>query len=173
MGWKRGNSPLLEIIPGIPALSSCASRVGAPLVHDHCAISLSDLLTPWPVIVRRIEAAAAADFVIGLYNPASGRRTRQIVEAQAILRRHRRGATPVALVKSAYREGEQVVLSDLDRFLDYEIGMLTTVIVGSSQSFVFEGYMVTPRGYSNKYTFDGEVLPGQQPGRSLRLAEKR
>jgi precorrin-3B C17-methyltransferase len=172
MGWKRGNSPALEIIPGIPALSSCASRVGAPLVHDHCAISLSDLLTPWPVIVRRIEAAATADFVIGLYNPASGRRTRQIVEAQTILRRHRPGATPVALVKSAYREGEQVVLSDLDRFLDYEIGMLTTVIVGSSQSFVFEGYLVTPRGYGNKYTFDGEVLPGQQPGRSLRLAEE-
>jgi precorrin-3B C17-methyltransferase len=172
MGWKRGDPPALEIIPGIPALSSCASLVGAPLVHDHCAISLSDLLTPWPVIVRRIEAAAAADFVIGLYNPASGRRTRQIVEAQAIVRRYRPGTTPVALVKSAYREGEQVVLTDLDRFLDYEIGMLTTVIVGSSQSFLFEGYLVTPRGYANKYTLDGAVLPGQQPGRSLRLAEE-
>src|SRR5207245_9223350 len=87
-------------------------------------------------------------FVVGLYNPASGRRTRQIVEAQAILRRHRGGATPVALVKSAYRDLEQVVLSDLDHFLDYEIGMLTTVLVGSSQTFVFEGYMVTPRGYT-------------------------
>ena len=172
IGWKRGDSPALEIVPGITALNSCASRVGAPLVHDHCAISLSDLLTPWPVIARRIEAAAAADFVIGLYNPASGRRTRQIVEAQAIVRKHRPGATPVALVKSAYREGEQVVLTDLDAFLNYEIGMLTTVLIGSSQTFIFEGYMVTPRGYTNKYTFDGAVLPGQQPGRSLRLAEE-
>jgi precorrin-3B C17-methyltransferase / cobalt-factor III methyltransferase len=172
IGWKRGDSPALEIVPGITALNSCASRVGAPLVHDHCAISLSDLLTPWPVIARRIEAAAAADFVIGLYNPASGRRTRQIVEAQAIVRKHRPGATPVALVKSAYREGEQVVLTDVDSFLEYEIGMLTTVLIGSSQTFLFEGYMVTPRGYTNKYTFDGAVLPGQQPGRSLRLAEE-
>ena len=167
MGWKRGDSPELRIVPGMTALNSCASLVGAPLVHDFCSISLSDLLTPWPVIARRIDAAAAADFVIGLYNPASGRRTKQIVEAQAIIRRYREGTTPVALVKSAYRSLEHVVLTDLDAFLDYEIGMLTTVIVGSSHTFVFEGYMVTPRGYTNKYTFEGTVLPGQRPGLSL------
>lgn len=167
MGWRRGDSPELRIVPGITALNSCASRVGAPLVHDSCSISLSDLLTPWPVIARRIEAAAAADFVIGLYNPASGRRTRQIVEAQRIIRAHRPGTTPVALVKSAYRELESVVLTDVDTFLEYEIGMLTTVLVGSSNTFVFEGYMVTPRGYTNKYTWDGDVRPGQTPGRSL------
>lgn len=167
IGWKRSEPPELRLIPGITALSSCASLVGAPLVHDFCAISLSDLLTPWPVIVRRIEAAASADFVIGLYNPASGRRTRQIVEAQSIIRRYRIGETPVALVKSAYRKLQQTVLSDLDHFLDYEIGMLTTVLVGSSNTYAFEGYMVTPRGYSNKYTRDGEALPGQRPGFSL------
>jgi precorrin-3B C17-methyltransferase len=167
IGWKRGEPPELRLIPGITALNSCASLVGAPLVHDFCAISLSDLLTPWPVIVRRIEAAASADFVIGLYNPASGRRTRQIVEAQSIVRRHRAGDTPVALVKSAYRKLQHAVLTDLDHFLDYEIGMLTTVLVGSSNTYAFEGYMVTPRGYSNKYTSDGEVLPGQRPGFSL------
>lgn len=167
MGWKRGDSPELRIVPGMTALNSCASLVGAPLVHDFCSISLSDLLTPWSVIERRIEAAAGADFVIGLYNPASGRRTRQIVDAQAIIRRHREGSTPVALVKSAYRHMEQVVLTDLDTFLDYEIGMLTTVIIGSSNTFMFEGYMVTPRGYTNKYRFDGAVLPGQRPGFSL------
>jgi precorrin-3B C17-methyltransferase / cobalt-factor III methyltransferase len=139
------------------------------LVHDFCTVSLSDLLTPWPVIARRIEAAASADFVVGLYNPASGRRTQQIVEAQAILRRHRDGTTPVALVKSAYRKRQHVVLSDLDNFLDYEIGMLTTVLVGSSNTFMFEGYMVTPRGYTNKYDASGEVLPGQRPGYSLVL----
>src|SRR5579864_2217080 len=167
MGWKRGDSPELRIVPGMTALNSCGSLVGAPLGHDFCAISLSDLLTPWPVIARRIEAAAAADFVIGLYNPASGRRTRQIVEAHDIIARHRPGATPVALVKSAYRKLEQKVLTDLDHFLEYEIGMLTTVLVGSSNTFVFEGYMVTPRGYTNKYTMDGAVLPGQKPAHSL------
>ena len=167
MGWKRGDSPELRLIPGMTALNSCASLVGAPLVHDSCSISLSDLLTPWPVIERRIEAAARADFVIGLYNPASGRRTRQIVDAQAIIRRHREGNTPVALVKSAYRDMEHVILTDLENFLDYEIGMLTTVIIGSSNTFMFEGYMVTPRGYTNKYSFDGAVLPGQRPGFSL------
>lgn len=171
IGWKRGESPELHIVPGITALNSCASVVGAPLVHDFCAISLSDLLTPWPVIQKRIDSAAAGDFVIGLYNPASGRRTRQIVEAQQIIRRYREGTTPVALVKSAYRTKQHAVLTDLDNFLDYEIGMLTTVLIGSSQTFMFEGYMVTPRGYTNKYTWDGKAIPGQKPGHSLRLTE--
>jgi precorrin-3B C17-methyltransferase len=172
MGWKRGDSPELRIVPGITALNSCASIVGAPLVHDFCAISLSDLLTPWPVIQKRIDSAASGDFVIGLYNPASGRRTRQIVEAQEIIRKYREGTTPVALVKSAYRTKQHAVLTDLDHFLDYEIGMLTTVLVGSSQTFVYEGYMVTPRGYTNKYTWDGKAIAGQKPGHSLRLTEE-
>ncbi|HKQ69708.1 MAG TPA: precorrin-3B C(17)-methyltransferase [Polyangiaceae bacterium] len=166
-GWRRGDAPDLRLVPGITALSACASLVGAPLGHDFCAISLSDLLTPWAVIERRIEAAAASDFVVGLYNPASGRRTQQIVRAHAILSKHRGGTTPVALVKSAYRRLENRILTDLDHCLDYEIGMLTTVIVGSSQTFVFEGHMVTPRGYANKYTWEGAALPGQTPGRTL------
>jgi len=169
MGWTRGASPELRLIPGITALNACASLVGAPLGHDFCAISLSDLLTPWPIIERRIKSAAESDFVIGLYNPASGRRTRQIVRAHELIREHRSGTTPVALVKSAYRRRETRVLTDLDHCLDYEIGMLTTVIVGSSQTFVFEGHMVTPRGYANKYTWEGAALPGQTPGRSLNL----
>jgi precorrin-3B C17-methyltransferase len=167
IGWRRGQSPELRLIPGITALNSTASLVGAPLGHDFCAISLSDLLTPWSVIARRIDAAASADFVIGLYNPASGRRQRQIVEAQEIIRRYRDGATPVALIKSAYRKLQTVELSDLDNFLEFEIGMLTTVLVGSSNTFVFEGHMITPRGYTNKYHWDGEAIPGQTPGRSL------
>ncbi|KYF92084.1 cobalt-precorrin-3B C(17)-methyltransferase [Sorangium cellulosum] len=172
IGWKRGESPELRLVPGMTALNACGSLVGAPLGHDFCAISLSDLLTPWPVIERRLEAAASADFVIGLYNPASGRRTRQIVRAQEIIRQHRAGTTPVALVKSAYRKLESAVLTDVDHFLDYEIGMLTTVLVGSTNTFVFEGYMVTPRGYTNKYTWDGEALPGQTPGRTLVLSDE-
>jgi precorrin-3B C17-methyltransferase len=167
MGWRRGDSPTLRLIPGITALNSTASLVGAPLGHDFCAISLSDLLTPWPAIARRIDAASSADFVIGLYNPASGRRQRQIVEAQRIIRQYRAGSTPVALIKSAYRRLQHAELSDLDHFLEFEIGMLTTVLVGSSNTFVFEGYMVTPRGYTNKYTWDGGAIAGQTPGRSL------
>lgn len=167
LGWKRGDAPKLQVVPGITAINSCASLVGAPLGHDFCCISLSDLLTPWAVIARRIEAAAAGDFVVGLYNPASGRRTRQIVEAQAILKKYRNAATPVALVKSGYRKKQHVVLTTLDQMLDYEIGMLTTVIVGSSNTLVFEDYMLTPRGYTNKYTWDGAALPGQRPGLSL------
>lgn len=169
IGWKRGDSPDLRIVPGMTALNACGSLVGAPLVHDFCAISLSDLLTPWPVIARRIEAAASGDFVIGLYNPASGRRTRQIVDAAEIIREHRAPETPVALVKSAYRKLQTAVVTDLAHFLDYEIGMLTTVLVGSSQTFVYEGFMVTPRGYANKYTRDGAILAGQRPGYSLVL----
>lgn len=171
LGWRRGESPELRIIPGMTALNACASLVGAPLGHDFCAISLSDLLTPWPVIERRLEAAASSDFVIGLYNPASGRRTRQIVRAQEIIAAHRAGTTPVALVKSAYRKLESTTITDVDHFLEYEIGMLTTVLVGSSNTFLFEGYMVTPRGYTNKYTWDGVALPGQTPGRTLVTAE--
>jgi len=169
MNWKRGDSPDLHIIPGITAINSCASLVGAPLVHDFCSISLSDLLTPWPVIEKRIEAAAQADFVIGLYNPKSGRRTKQIVIAQQIISRYRKLETPVALVKSAYRDIQKVVLSDLAHFLDYEVGMLTTVIIGNSHTFMFEGFMVTPRGYTHKYDWEGKVHAGQKPAYSLRL----
>jgi precorrin-3B C17-methyltransferase len=168
-GWKRDQSPELRLIPGVTAANSCASLVGAPLGHDSCLISLSDLLTPWPVIEKRIEAAAAADFVISLYNPASGRRTRQIVEARNIIGKYRDASTPVALVKSAYRIQQNIIISDLDHFLEYEIGMNTTVIVGSTNTFLFEGYMITPRGYANKYRWDGSVLEGQKKARSLNV----
>ena len=167
--WKKGDSPEINILPGISAANSCGSLVGAPLIHDACTISLSDLLTPWPVIEKRIETAAQGDFVISFYNPASGRRQRQIVEAKNIIAKYRSGKTPVALVKSAYRRKQNVVLSDLDNFLDYEIGMLTTVIVGSSQTYTYEGYMVTPRGHQNKYDIDtGGIKVGQRKTLSLR-----
>ena len=167
-GWRRGDDPELRIIPGISAINACASLVGAPLCHDSCMISLSDLLTPWDVIEKRIDAAASADFVICLYNPASGRRQRQIVRAAEIISRYRSPDTPVALVKSAYRTREKIRMSDLANFLEYEIGMLTSVLIGSSQTYMFEGYMVTPRGYANKYHRDGTVREGQVPGISLR-----
>ncbi|GGE13221.1 hypothetical protein GCM10011571_13300 [Marinithermofilum abyssi] len=156
-GWRPGEGVEVEVIPGISAIHSCASLLGSPVMHDACTISLSDHLTPWETIARRIEAAASADFVIALYNPRSGRRTRQIVETRRILLNYRSPDTPVGLVKSAYRERERVVLTTLDQMLEHEIGMLTTVIIGNSTTFVHEGLIITPRGYQRKYTLTKEV----------------
>lgn len=147
---------LVEVIPGISAINSCASLLGAPIMHDACTISLSDHLTPWEVIARRVDAAAQSDFVIAFYNPKSGRRTRQIEEARRILLQYRSPQTPVGLVKSAYRDTQSVVVTDLENMLDHEIGMLTTVIVGNTSTFVYDGKIVTPRGYHRKYTLDRE-----------------
>lgn len=171
-GWRRGAAPDVEVLPGVTALLACAARVGAPLGHDFCAISLSDLLTPWPVIARRLEAAASADFVVALYNPASSRRRAPLAEAREILLRHRASATPVAAVTSAYREGERIVVTDLERLFDAEVGMSTTVIVGSSSTCAFEGLLVTPRGYASKYGWDGAPQPGERPGAPLRGGDR-
>ncbi len=169
-GWRPGQGIEVEIVPGSTALSACASLVGAPLTHDFCSISLSDLLTPWPVIARRLEAAGHADFVVALYNPKSGRRTQQIVEAQKILLRFRDPATPVAIVKSAYRKRQSIQLVRLDQMADCEIGMLTTVLIGNSSTFIKEGLMITPRGYANKYdSLTGEARQGEKAGRSLTM----
>lgn len=152
--WSPETGIEIEVVPGVTAASSVAAIVGAPLVHDFAAISLSDLLTPLELIYRRVEAAAAADFVIAIYNPKSGRRTKQIVETQRIIAQHREPSTPVAIVKSAFRDAQSVVLTDLEHMLDYEIGMLTTIIVGNSQTYVFQGKMITPRGYQRKYALE-------------------
>ena len=169
-GWKPGCGIDVEIIPGSTALSACASLVGAPLTHDFCSISLSDLLTPWPKIAKRIDAAGRSDFVVALYNPKSGRRTQQIVEAQRILLQYRRPDTPVAIVKSAYREAQNIQMVRLDEMKDCKIGMLTTVLVGNSSTYMDEGLMITPRGYANKYeNITGETLDGEKRGRSLSM----
>ena len=169
-GWRPGTGVEVEVVPGTTALATCASLVGAPLTHDFCAISLSDLLTPWPVIARRLEAAARGDFVIALYNPRSGKRTEQILAAQRILLRHRAPETPVAIVKAAYREDQAIQLSRLDAFANCPIGMLSTVLIGNAATFIREGLMVTPRGYANKYEdLTGAAKAGEKAGRSLSL----
>ena len=145
-GWD-GQTPTIATLPGISALQSAAARVGAPLMHDFCAISLSDLLTPWPVIETRLQAAAAADFVIALYNPKSQKRTKQIAIAQAILAQHRAPDTPVAIVQSAYRPDENIVLTDVTHMLEPAIDMLTTVIIGNRSTQRYAGKLITPRGY--------------------------
>jgi precorrin-3B C17-methyltransferase len=156
-GWSRSDGVEVEVIPGISAINSTASLLGAPIMHDSCTISLSDHLTPWEQIAKRVEAAGQADFVIALYNPRSGRRTRQIVESQQILLKYRAPDTPVGIVKSAYRDREHVVITTLQNMLDHDIGMLTTVIIGNSTTMLYEGLMITPRGYQRKYTLDTDV----------------
>lgn len=158
-GWTEATGVAVEVVPGISAINSCASLLGAPVMHDACTISLSDHLTPWTVIEKRIEAAAMADFVVAFYNPKSGRRTRQIVEAQRILLKYRSPATPVGLVKSAYRDSQNIVLTTLAEMLDHDIGMLTTVVVGNSSTFFYDNKIITPRGYQRKYTLGEEVQP--------------
>jgi len=167
-GWRPGDDIEVEIVTGSTALSACASLVGAPLTHDFCSISLSDLLTPWPVIANRLTAAARADFVVALYNPKSGRRTKQIVEAQRILLQHRKPDTPVAIVKSAYRKSQSIRMVRLDEMADCDIGMLSTVLIGNSSTFLRDNLMITPRGYANKYdSLTGETREGERAGRSL------
>ena len=155
-GWKEETGVGIEVIPGISAINSCASLLGAPVMHDSCTISLSDHLTPWELIAKRVEAAAMADFVIALYNPRSGRRTRQIVETQKILLRYRSPDTPVGLVKSAYRDRQDIVITNLQDMLNHDIGMLTTVIIGNSSTFLYDDKIITPRGYQRKYTLNSE-----------------
>jgi len=145
-GWD-GKTPAVQVFPGISALQSAASRVGAPLMHDFCAISLSDLLTPWAVIEQRLMAAAQADFVVALYNPKSKTRTEQIAIAQGILLQHRSAQTPVALVRSAYRPDQAIVLTTLAEFLEHPIDMLTTVLIGNHSTHRHADWMITPRGY--------------------------
>ncbi len=169
-GWTPNSDIQVEIVPGSTALSASASLVGAPLTHDFCSISLSDLLTPWPVIAKRLDAAGRSDFVVALYNPKSGRRTGQIEEAQRILLQYRKADTPVAIVKSAYRDLQDIQMVRLDEMKDCKIGMLTTVLIGNSSTFMQEGLMITPRGYRNKYDgITGETLDGEKRGRSLSM----
>ncbi|MFA7346181.1 MAG: precorrin-3B C(17)-methyltransferase [Desulfurivibrionaceae bacterium] len=141
----------IEVIAGIAALNACAARLGAPLMHDFAAISLSDLLTPWEKIEKRLEAAASADFVVVIYNPKSKKRAEHIVRAREILLAHRDAETPVGIVTAATRENERIVLTTLGKMLEHEIDMQTTIIVGNSMTFAWQGFMVTPRGYAAKY----------------------
>ena len=145
-----GKTPSVQVFPGITALQAAAARVGAPLMHDFCAISLSDLLTPWSVIQKRLEAAATGDFVCALYNPRSQSRTQQIITAQQIFLTHRNPSTPVALVRSAYRQDEEIILTTLEEMLQYPVDMLTTVLIGNGSTRTFAHWMITPRGYQTK-----------------------
>jgi cobalt-precorrin 5A hydrolase/precorrin-3B C17-methyltransferase len=137
----------VEVVPGVTAASAAAAALGSPLGHDHCAISLSDLLTPWEVIRRRIRAAAEGDFVVSLYNPRSASRDWQLAEARRLLLEYRPAQTPVGVVTDVTRPGQQVRLCTLGTLDPAWVGMRTIVIVGNSQTRLIAGRMVTPRGY--------------------------
>jgi precorrin-3B C17-methyltransferase len=147
---------LIEVVPGIPALCSGASLLGAPLTHDFAAVSLSDLLTPWETIETRLEAAARADFVIVIYNPKSRRREGHLTRAQQIILKHRDPATPVGIVTGAMRDNQRVALTTLALLHRAEVDMQTTVFIGNSSTFNYDGFMVTPRGYAGKYDMGGQ-----------------
>jgi cobalt-precorrin 5A hydrolase / precorrin-3B C17-methyltransferase len=147
--WRRID---LAVAPGLSALQAAAARAGAPLGHDFCAISLSDLLTPWEAIERRLKAAAAADFVVALYNPRSLRRRDQLVAAKAIFLDQRPAATPVLLARNLGRAEEAVSVVSLAEFDPESVDMLTLVLIGASSTRQVRGmrWIYTPRGYAGK-----------------------
>ena len=149
----------IEVIPGVSAVQAAASRLGAPLMHDFAVISLSDLLTPWPLIRTRLKAAAEADFVVALYNPKSRSRTTQLGEACAIFRACRPVTTPVGIVRNACRADESLLVTDLDGLADADVDMLSLVVIGNASTFIDRfGKMVTPRGYEVR-TISGDSPP--------------
>lgn len=137
----------VEIITGVTASSAAGSVVGAPLMHDNCNISLSDLMTPYELIKKRVRNAADADMIISLYNPRSKGRPHYLREAIEIIKEYRDLNTPVAVVRHAFKRGQEYKLFNLENFDEEVVDMFSIVIVGNSQSFVKEGKFITPRGY--------------------------
>lgn len=145
----------IEIIPGVTAANAAASILGSPITGDFACISLSDLLTPWDDIEDRLSSAAASDFVIVLYNPKSRNRRTNFSRCMEIIRRYRSGSVPVGIVKNAFRDGERAIVTTIERVSDYDdfIDMHTTVIIGNSESRIWDGMIITPRGYHRKYDY--------------------
>jgi precorrin-3B C17-methyltransferase len=159
-GWDPKTGLQVEIVPGVSALNSCASIIGSPLMTDFAVLSMSDLLVPWEIIIKRVEAAAQGDFVIVIYNPASKKRIHQLQDTRKILLKYRKPSTPVAIIKGAYRESQTVVLTDLENLENHsdKLGMISTVIVGNSSTYNYKDLMINPRGYTSKYNL-GQTNP--------------
>ncbi|NBG87090.1 precorrin-3B C(17)-methyltransferase [Isachenkonia alkalipeptolytica] len=137
----------IEVVSGVTASSAAAASLGAPIMHDHVSISLSDLLTPWSVIEKHLDLAGQGDFVISLYNPKSKGRPKHLQNATEILLRHRRKDTPVGIVINAKREGESVKITTLEALPTEEVNMFTMVLIGNSNTKILGDFLVTPRGY--------------------------
>ncbi len=147
MKQERRSDIEVTTLPGISAFQKAASLLGAPIGHDTCIISLSDLMTPWEVIERRIKAAAAGDFVTAVYNPKSHGRYWQLYRLQELFLKYRSETTPVGYVRQAGREEQEVKVTALADFDPEDVDMFTVILIGNSQSFVADGKFITPRGY--------------------------
>lgn len=148
----------LETLPGISAFLAAGSKLGAPLGHDFCCISLSDLMTPWNVIEKRIRGAAMGDFVTSLYNPKSKKRHWQLGRLQKIFLEERSPETPVAIVKQVTRKEEAIKITTLGEFNPEDVDMFSLVMIGNSQTFQYKNFMVTPRGYLNRKPHTGKEI---------------
>lgn len=148
---KEYSDVRIEVVPGVTAALSGAAVLGAPLGHDFCVISLSDLLTPWSLIEKRLQCAAAGDFALCLYNPASHRRRDHLQRAvEILLAAGKAENTPCATVRNIARPGQQVQFYTLEELREAPVDMFTTVFVGSSSTFQQDSWMITPRGYRKK-----------------------
>lgn len=139
--------PACEIIPGLTAANTSAAALGAPLMHDYAVISLSDLMTPWEQIKKRAKLAAEGDFVIAIYNPKSRGRQDYLNQIRDIVLQYRKPETPVGIVRKAGRPGMNWTISTLEKLPGEDVDMQSTVIIGNSNTYTEDGYMVTPRGY--------------------------
>ena len=157
----RGERIEIEVLPGISAFQKAASLLGAPIGHDMCIISLSDLMTPWEVIERRIKAAAVGDFVTAVYNPKSHGRYWQLYRLQELFLKHRSADTPVGYVRQAGREEQEIKVTTLGEFDPEDVDMFTVILIGNSQSYIADGKIITPRGYYRE-TPSEDAKPGQQ-----------
>ena len=157
--WDPKDGLQVEIIPGISALNSCASIIGSPLMTDFAVVSMSDLLVPWEIIIKRVEAAAQGDFVIVIYNPASKKRIHQLEDARKILLKYRKSTTPVAIIKGAFRDSETIVMTNLEDLPNHsdQLGMISTVIIGNSSTYTYKDLMINPRGYKSKYNLEEQT----------------
>ena len=158
MAEAKGSDITIETLPGISAFQKAASLLGAPIGHDTCIISLSDLMTPWEVIERRIKAAATGDFVTAVYNPKSHGRYWQLYRLQELFLMERSADTPVGYVRQAGRPEQEVKVTTLGAFDPEDIDMFTVVLIGNSQSYIANGKMITPRGYYREAATEGEKI---------------
>ena len=161
MKLEKSSDIEIQTLPGISAFQKAASLLGAPIGHDICLISLSDLMTPWEVIERRIKAAAVGDFVTAVYNPKSHGRYWQLYRLQELFMKYCSADTPVGYVRQAGREEQEIKVTTLEKFDPEDVDMFTVILIGNSQSYIADGKFITPRGYYRDTKNDAEK-PGQQ-----------